>query len=46
MSECDLIEAVKCGDLEEAKRLVALGVSIKCKDEVLEIVVLILKNLY
>ena len=34
MSETDLFEAVKTNNVEEAKRLVASGVSIKCKDEV------------
>ena len=35
MSETDLFEAVKNKNLAEVKRLVASGVSIKCKDQVL-----------
>ncbi len=41
MSESDLLKAVKSGNVEEAKRLVASGVSIQCKDEVIETVILI-----
>ncbi len=36
MSEEELLfDAVKINNLDEAKRLVSLGVSVKCRDEVL-----------
>ena len=41
MSESDLFEAVKSDNVEEAKRLVASGVSIMCKDEVLNCYIVI-----
>ncbi len=34
MSGTDLFESVKTDNVKEVKRLVASGVSIKCKDEV------------
>ncbi len=44
MSESDLLKAMKNNDIKEAKRLVALGVSIQFADEVLDTVFMLFNN--